>query len=260
MTALVLLFARTEAEAEERVRGELLADLLSERDADQVLLRARAQRQGADLDRPGAVAVALLPEPDGATLRTAARTAARLAQERHGLSGVVEGAVVLLAASDDPLDLGHDLLRRLDPQATVGVAAAAAGPAGVAAAHREARQCARTLRALGRCGEVSDPAGLGVARLVLGTSGPDELDGFLEQVLGPVLAYDAERGAALATTLAGWFAAGGSLKATAARLHVHPNTVAQRLERVTALLGPGWRDPDRALDLQLALRVHQLRS
>ncbi len=260
VTALVLLFARTEAEAEERVRGELLADLLSERDADQVLLRARAQRQGADLDRPGAVAVGVLPEPDGVTLRTAARTASRLAQERHGLSGVVEGAVVLLAGSDDPLDLGRELLRRLGPEATVGVAPSAAGPAGVAQAHREARQCAQTLRALGRCGEVSDPAGLGVARLVLGTSGPDELDGFLDQVLGPVLAYDAERGAALATTLAGWFAAGGSLKATATRLHVHPNTVAQRLERVTALLGPGWRDPDRALDLQLALRVHQLRS
>ena len=259
VTALVLLFARTEAEAEERVRGELLTDLLSGRDVDHALLRARAQRQGADLDRPGGVAVALLPEPDGATLHAAARAASRLAQERHGLSGVVEGAVVLLAASDDPRDLGHDLLRRLGPHATVGVAAAGAGPAGVATAHREASQCARTLRALGRSGEVSDPAGLGVARLVLGTSGPEELGGFLEQVLGPVLAYDAERGAALAATLGAWFADGGSLKATAARLHVHPNTVAQRLERVTVLLGPGWRDPDRALDLQLALRVHQLR-
>jgi hypothetical protein len=38
------------------------------------------------------------------------------------------------------------------------------------------------------------------------------------------------------------------------------NTVAQRLERLTALLGAGWQRPERALDLQLALRLHRLRS
>ncbi len=74
-----------------------------------------------------------------------------------------------------------------------------------------------------------------------------------------MLAYDAERGTALAETLEAWFAAGGSLRATAELLHVHPNTVAQRLERVGQLLGDGWRDPARALDVQLALRMHRLR-
>jgi DNA-binding PucR family transcriptional regulator len=43
-------------------------------------------------------------------------------------------------------------------------------------------------------------------------------------------------------------------------LHVHVNTVAQRLERVTNLLGAGWNDPDRALEVQLALRLHRLSS
>jgi DNA-binding PucR family transcriptional regulator len=41
---------------------------------------------------------------------------------------------------------------------------------------------------------------------------------------------------------------------------VHPNTVSQRLDRVGELLGSSWRDPGRALDLQLALRVHRLRG
>ena len=264
VTALVLLFARTEAEAEERVRGELLTDLVSGRQVDEDLLRARARRQGADLDRPGCVAVALLPAQDGAALHAAARVAARLAQERQGLSAVVEGEVVLLAAAGDALEVGRELRRRLGggpgAGATVGVAPAGTGRARVAAAHAEARQCARTLRALGRDGDVSDPAGLGVARLVLGTSGPDELDGFLERALGPLLAHDAERGAVLVATLAAWFETGGSLKATGTRLHVHANTVAQRLERVTGLLGPDWRDPSRSLDLQLAIRLHHLRE
>ena len=266
VTALVLLFARTEAEAEERARGELLTDLVSGRQVDEDVLRARARRQGADLDQPGCVAVALLPGQDGAATHASARVAARLAQERQGLSAMVEGHVVLLAATGDPLELGRELRRRLGggggagQDATVGVAPAGAGRRGVAAAHAEARQCARTLRALGRDGDVSDPAGLGVAGLVLGTSGLDELDGFLERTLGPVLAHDAERGAVLVETLAAWFAAAGSLKSAGARLHVHPNTVAQRLARVTGLLGPHWRDPDRSLDLQLAIRLHLLRG
>lgn len=260
VTALVLLFARTAAEAEERVRGELLTDLVSDRELDESLLRGRALRQGAYLDRPSCVAVAVLAETDGAELHAAGRTAARLAQERQGLSALHEGAVVLLAAGTDPVELGRELLKRLGRTATIGVTPAPPGRQGIATAYAEARQCAATLLALGRRGEVSDPAGLGLARLVLGTSGPDELAGFIDRTLGPVLAYDADRGAALAETLDAWFAAGGSLKATGERLHVHANTVAQRMERVTALLGDDWRDPARSLDLQLAIRMHRLRG
>jgi hypothetical protein len=259
VTALVLLFARTAAEAEERVRGELLTDLVSERELDETLLRGRALRQGADLDRPSCVAVAMLAETDGAELHAAGRTAARLAQERHGLSALHDGRVVLLAADSDPTALGRELHRRLGGGATVGVAAAAPGRPGIASAYREARQCASTLLALGRAGEVSDSAGLGLARLVLGTSGPGELGAFITATLGPVLDYDADRGAALTETLAAWFATGGSLKATGERLHVHTNTVAQRLDRVTGLLGESWRDPARALDLHLAVRFHVLK-
>ena len=61
-------------------------------------------------------------------------------------------------------------------------------------------------------------------------------------------------------TVAAWFAHGGRLRDTAEVLHVHPNTVSQRLERVADLLGGDWRDPARSLDLQLALRMHALRD
>ena len=50
VTALVLLFGRIEAEAESRVRGELLSDLVGGRDLDPDRLRQRARQQGADLD------------------------------------------------------------------------------------------------------------------------------------------------------------------------------------------------------------------
>lgn len=257
VTALVLLFSRTAAEAEERVRGELLADLLTPGAVDERRLRERARLQGADLDAPGAVVVAAVP--DGERHRAAA-AASRLAADHAGLAADHGGHVVLLAAGVEPLELG----RRLQEQAassgasTIGVAASAGGPAATAAAYHEARRCLEALLTLGRVGEVSDPAGLGVARLLLGHNGPEELTGFVQRALGPVLAYDARRGTDLLGTLEAWYDAGERPTETARRLHVHPNTVAQRLERLTGLLGRDWREPDRGLDLRLAIRLVRL--
>ena len=75
-----------------------------------------------------------------------------------------------------------------------------------------------------------------------------------------MLAWDRQRGAELVPTMEAWFAAGGSLRAAGEALHLHPNTVAQRLERVARLLGDDWRGPNRALDVQVALRVHRMRG
>jgi DNA-binding PucR family transcriptional regulator len=76
--------------------------------------------------------------------------------------------------------------------------------------------------------------------------------------VGPVLEYDERRGTELVDTLDTWFAAGGRAAEAAKALHVHPNTVAQRLDRVTTLLGEGWREPQRALEIQLAVRLWRL--
>ena len=253
--ALVLLFGRTEAEAESRVRGELLVDLVAGRDdLDPGRLRERARRQGADVDAPMALAVA---QCDGEGDQASVRLMASLAREQHGLGAVQHGRAVLLAPGD-PVDLGRLLAARV-PGCTVGVAHAPGGVVAVAHAYREAVRTLEALLRLGRTGEVSDPAGLGLARLLLGGNGPHELAEFIEATLGPVLAYDRERDTQLVETLDAWFAAGGGLRETASRLHIHPNTVGQRLDRVGQLLGEGWRDPRRKLDVQLALQMERLR-
>lgn len=253
VTAMVLLFERSAAEAESRVRGELLADLVTGRVPDALRLRERVRQQGAQLEGPLAIAVATT---DGE--RAVGRTVAALASERQGLGVVHEGRSVLLAAGDAH-DLGRALADRLGG-ATVGVAVVEGGIDGVAAAWGQASGALTTLLRLGRTGEVTDPAGLGLARLLLGHNGPAELEEFLVRTLGPVLDYDAARGTSLAETLHAWFDSGGSLRATAEQLHVHANTVTQRLDRVAQLLGEGWRSPARRLDLQLALQVLRLRG
>ena len=85
-----------------------------------------------------------------------------------------------------------------------------------------------------------------------------DVGSFVESVLGPVMAYDAKRGSALVETLDAYFRNGANLARTRSDLHVHVNTVTQRLERVGVLLGEGWQDPERQLEVQLALRLHRL--
>jgi DNA-binding PucR family transcriptional regulator len=70
--------------------------------------------------------------------------------------------------------------------------------------------------------------------------------------------YDRRRGTDLVRTLDAYFASGMSPARTKDALHVHVNTVAQRLERIGRLLGPDWQSPARALEIQLALRLHRL--
>ncbi len=259
VTALVLLFSRSVAEAEDRVRGELLADLLAGRDTDPTRLVERARRQRADLESASVVAVAAV---DGLDRHRAAQIAARYAGELRGLGGDHDGRAVLVVPGDDAVSVGTQLRERIRSAggtATVGVVTADPGPQSLAAAYPEALRCLTTLLTLGRAGEVSDPAGLGLARLVLGDSGPAELDAFIASAIGPVLEYDERRGTELVETLEAWFAAGSRPAETAKQLHIHPNTVAQRLDRIGRLLGDGWRDPSRSLDLQMALRLWRLR-
>jgi DNA-binding PucR family transcriptional regulator len=138
-----------------------------------------------------------------------------------------------------------------------GVTIAVTGPAAwgdpLVESHRQAVHLVATMQRLGRSGESATPDDLGVAGLI----GAAEVDvrAHVLHVLGAVIEYDDQRGTDLVGTLRAYFAAGQSPTRAATALHIHPNTVQQRLDRITALLGDGWQQPDRALDLQVALRL-----
>ncbi len=256
MTALVLLFARTVAQTEERLGGELLVDLLETDPAD-LALRERVRRHGASLEPPLAVVVADVAGWSG-TPRCGARCGWR--RPDAGWSASTGGRWCSWSRTRTRSSVGDrlaDEVRRAGGTLTAGVAAV---DGDLAAGYAEARRCLGALHTLGRAGEVSDPAGFGVTRLLLGDGGPEELAEFVTATVGPVLEYDAQRGSSLLDTLEAWFATGGHLRRSGERLHVHPNTVAQRLDRIGELLGADWREPGRSLDLQLATRVHRLRD
>ncbi|MEU4277314.1 GAF domain-containing protein [Streptomyces tanashiensis] len=261
VTAMLLLMRRSVAETEDRVRGGLLDDLLADptasprRDGGSLTLRAR--RLGVNLAHPHAVAV--LDSEPALRPRLAAETA-RTARRIGGLSGTRHGHVVLLAPCDRPgilaRTLSADLTRALGAPVTAGAAGPGCGPEALAALHAEARRCVTALHALDRSGEGADIAELGFIGVLLGDRA--DVGAYVERVLGPVLAYDTERGTDLLRTLRAYYDQGASLSRAKDALHVHVNTVVQRLDRVAQLLGPDWNTPARSLETHLALRLHRL--
>ncbi|MFC7647749.1 GAF domain-containing protein [Streptosporangium lutulentum] len=155
VTALLLLFRRTVAEAEGRVRGELLDDLISRPALDG--LAERARRVGVDLGADHVVVVVR----HGGQRERAAFWASSQATLHHGLAAQRGDEVVLLLPGDRPGHLAKrvaaELSASLGHPATAGASGPVHGPGQVAAAHHEAQRCADALLALGRAGEGRAP-------------------------------------------------------------------------------------------------------
>ncbi|EST33817.1 hypothetical protein N566_19190 [Streptomycetaceae bacterium MP113-05] len=268
VTALLLLLRRSAAETEDRVRAELLYDLLTA-SGEGGALAARARRLGMHLSRPHTVLVAHGESVSRQRLLTAAAQSARA---RTGLAGIHHDHVVLAVPSGAPgrcaQEIATELGKALGTPVTVG-AGGADGPDGgpqgtggaeragaLPTAHEEAQRCLSALLALGHTGNGAALPDLGFLGVLLGDQA--DLAGYVRQTLGPVLDYDARRGTELVRTLDAYFVHGASLTRTKSALHIHVNTVVQRLERIGRLLGGDWNAPARSLEIQLALRLHHL--
>lgn len=241
--ALSLVQERALTDAATRSAGELLAALVE--GGEPAVLERRAASVRIDLRLPHVVALVETDDP-------AARSACVDLARRHG-GLVVDRAGRTLLLVKDGVDLSV-----LAGSATVGVSPPVTGAAAMPEALASARRCLTALLALGRRGVVGGADALGVYRFLLAAGGPDEASEFVQRTVGPLLEHDAARGTDLARTLEEYLASGRQHSATAERLHIHPNTLYQRLARIGAVLGEDWREPDNALDLHVALRLHRL--
>ncbi len=262
VTALVLGFRLRAAETDRRVRTDLLAELLgrtpgADTAAPDRGVVERGRVLGLRLTAPHVLAVCRC----AAARRPGVALAAGALGGGRALVGEHADGVVVLLPGRDPSAAAAELARRVGVPGgavTVGAAGPLVPARGLAAAHAEARRTADALVALGLAGRGGAARDLGFAGLVLG--GSADVEGYLAAVLGPLLDYDARRGSDLVGTLAAYFATGGSPRRAAGALHVHVNTVGQRLDRIATLLGDDWQAPERALEIQLALRLHRIRG
>jgi GAF domain-containing protein len=259
VTALLLLLSRSAAEAENRVGNELVADLLSAPERDPAGLVVRGRRLGIDLDHPCLLLVAQAG-PEARDRLTGA--AGRYLFGGDGISAERSGAVVLVVP-DSGTEPGAaacaaaaQLRHLVGAPVTVAASGPATGPLALAHAYTEALRCLHALQALGRTGDGTSATELGFLGILL--SNDHDVHGFITTTLGPLLDYDTRRGTELIRTLTAYFACGGTLTRTKDHLHLHVNTVVQRLDRIQTLLGTNWNEPERALEIQLALRLHAL--
>ncbi|MFD0310034.1 helix-turn-helix domain-containing protein [Streptomyces sp. NPDC127119] len=254
ITALLNLKQDAMIEAEQRVRSDLLADLLSadpERHAD---LATRARARGIRLDELRSVVVVALP----AELR---HEAVRGLRRESGLIGEYADHVIALTTDSDPAAASASVHATVGRTVRAPVLAVGAGFADLdhdlRAQIEAASACVGVLPALG----LDDAAVTSDAYLpytALFGPGEPRVATYLRRVIGPLLDWDDAHAGKLVPTLAAYLGNRMSPVATARALHLHKNTVLQRLERTAELLGADWQEPDRLFRITVAVQLAHL--
>ncbi|GHF40038.1 DNA-binding PucR family transcriptional regulator [Amycolatopsis bartoniae] len=239
--ALALLAEQSAAEASRRTRAALLVDLLTASSA-----RPQDMRQ-AGLDAEADYTVLVI---DGTRAQVE-----QLPLLRNAFLAEYGGRLVAVAPAAEP-----GRVRREWPAdgPAAGVAGPARGQAALSRCFTEARQILGALTALGRRGEAATASQLGLYRILLDHTGRRDLEQAFDEQLGPVLVEERRRGVPLLETLRVFLDEGRRPRAAATALAIHVNTLYQRLRTLDGLLGEGWREPGRALELQLLLRLRDL--
>ena len=178
------------------------------------------------------------------------------------LVGMRHGEVIALYPFDDHAELDSvrgdccQLARDLEEQgASVGMSGARDGLAKLAVSYGEAREAVEIAVGTGVRGRVIAFDEVLIDSIVRSSRHADRI---LEDSIGPLVRYDAERQAELVSTLRAYVSAGFNLTKSAELLCVHPNTVVYRLRRIRELSGRDPHNPDDLLLLYLGLKLTEL--
>jgi sugar diacid utilization regulator len=272
--------AKAPERASEAAVGDFLEDLLARRITDRENIVARASELGCDL-AGGASVIVVRARPQHpeegdwrARVLTVAERGAR-AIERRSLAALAEAGwahprnerelvVVIPGADAGPAKrTATAVLRELEaglPGFTVTVARSrhASDPTDLHRAGAEAILAANVAEARGATELSFEETGAYRLLLPAVSEDPSELQGFFDETVAPLVAYDEQYETDLVRTLETFLDADGNVAGTAERLFTHRHTVRYRLERVKELssLDVGSTDGRERLSLGLkAMRV-----
>ena len=108
-------------------------------------------------------------------------------------------------------------------------------------------------------GHVVHYEGLGAQRHLWTLARSSARDPFQER-LEVLLAHDAEHGTSFVETIHEYLHQHGNRERASARLHIHRNTLRQRIERMRELSGIDLEQTDVLFDLQMALGIVRFRE
>lgn len=270
VSALRQVEARAVAAEDRRFTTVYLEELVSGESTDWRALGERSAAFGWDLHAPQAAVVVGddSDAPAAAVIRQRLRRLADATRAAAGGRAIVwerSSEVAALLVVDDPSTAATrravdaivtGLRDRLPGRTlTLGFGRAVGDPAGLPGSFAEARRALAVGRWSGGRGGVHGFVNLGVERL-LAASDEGELLQYRDQLLGPLIAYDAEHHGDLLPTLEQFLLTRNAAEA-ARRLYVHHNTLRNRLARIEDVLGPFLDDGERCLSLALAVRIHR---
>ena len=269
-------------EAEARVRGDLLDQLLSTGLEDDQIALGKARRLGYDPSLPSTVMAFRVTARErlgsGATLRSPDKTKlqleslVRVEMSRRESKSLVASrgtnvlAVIPLAqgSSERTVKAVAEDIRQVAEAALygcsvgVGIGRPTSAGASLAAAHREAEE------ALGIGIKINGPSSttyfgdLGIVRLLAQIDRLSELEGFHEEMLGKLEAHDLKSGGELLKTLEVLFQCHGNLTRAAEQLSLHRNSLLYRMERIHEISGLDLDSSETRLSMQVALKIRQL--
>ena len=259
IAALLTLAQRAVVDAEERVRGELLTELMTaDRPfAAELQLRARARNV-----EPNGLDVVLVVDGAGNRRGDVTRLLHDVLSPHAGLAGEHLGVPTALLGTDDVETTAERVHRRLRQMLQIPLlvcaTSASPGPDPLASGFTMATRCCAVLRELGVDDGHTTTADLSIYTILFDPAKGGTLQAFLDRSLGRLINHDLHRGTDLMGTLTAYFANAGNFAKTARALHIHTNTLTKRIDRISNLLGTDWQKPDVALNLQLAVRLHGL--
>lgn len=252
------LFDQATHDSAQRLQFEVLDDLLSDRDVPLDLIQQRAARFGVPPTGEMTVAVfdsagadyarveKIIREGLGPVKALIARRGSRTYLLALGSKNITEIVMTQLKESKIPTTAGH--------------ASTATGLAGIRKAHRQAELALSSLLVLARRGELLDGNHLGHLGLLLNAVHSNEDQENLYSQIQPLIDHDAQHNTDLTRTAWTFLETNHNLARTAENLFIHRNTVKQRLERISLLIGEDWLDPTRQLDNHLTLRIWHLKT
>lgn len=274
VTSLEILRIRTADEVQWRLHGAVLNDLLSGEASAMSTVVERAQRLGHDLSVPHTIiAISLTPTAPAemnTSLQQALRRISSFIRERTPLplAAVHHDRIVILfptflAPTPNDISQVSERIRTLAGSTRPRAVATAAvtGPCTLESYAKGYRSTAGALDMLamaGRVGTTLSLDDLGLVGLLLQLDDTDQLSRYADRTLGPIRSHDERRGTNLIETLRTYFAHDLDAGNTARALHVHPNTVAQRLRRVRALTGLDLNHPPQSMEIAVALTLYEI--
>jgi PucR family transcriptional regulator, purine catabolism regulatory protein len=268
------------AAVERKFQSDFLHELLGGRvqQVEEVLSRSRSL--GWHLDRPLIVVVAELERAPGAELSDLEdqRLHARLTDAwTSAVHDCDPGAAVAGFATEFVAIVGvpdhRDLAEVAAPARSIsaglarhrqilslGVSRPVTTPIGLATAYNQATKAMQIGRRIHGPGTITHFDSLGVFRLLSLIDDDDELRSFAIDSLGPLLRLDAAERDDLLRTLEALVECNLNVARAARRLYFHYNTLRYRITKLERLLGPFTTDPNRCLQIGLALQILRIRE